>query len=189
MNEYTASNGVRVQMHKDASMYFVGPNDALGSDSVEAAREFFRFEEDERLGRWRWPENQNYVVYPAAHDPNGDLPGGVNVVVDGSGDMDFYSLSGDFQIPEKPNVTTGKAARAYFDAHPEPKPWHNAKPGDIWLLSFHGFEDTEETPWGVRTGMSVNDAEFVYPPNGNTQPLTSPRIVAARRIFPEEPTP
>jgi hypothetical protein len=114
VNEYTATNGVRVQMHKDGSMYFGGPNDALGADSVEALREF-------------------------------------------------------------------------FGVRPEPKPaWHDAKPGDIWLLSFHGFEDTEATPWGVRTGMSVNDAEFVYPPNGNTQPLTSPRIVAARRIFPED---
>jgi hypothetical protein len=153
----------------------------LFPESWRAVTEAVRAEEDERLGRWRWPENQNYVVYPAAHDPNGDLPGGVNVVVDGSGDMDFYSLSGDFQIPEKGHVTTGEAARAYFDAHPEPKPWHSAQPGEVWVLTTENVGDEV----AARVANVNERVIFEYVRGLANVGITDPRIVTARRIWPE----
>lgn len=77
------------------------------------------------------------------------------------------------------------AAREYFAAHPEPKPWRDAQPGEVWLLNFTGFE-TVASPWTVRPGqMSADTAEFVYPQNGNTIELDDPEIVEARRIWPE----
>ncbi|MDR6691374.1 hypothetical protein J2X55_002286 [Microbacterium sp. 1154] len=95
MNAFTASNGISVT----PSASIVGGtsvNDvALHKREADALREFFQAEADERLGRWRWPENPAYVV------------------------------------------------AAYFDAHPEPKPWHGAEPGDVFLVTWPGSEREE----------------------------------------------
>lgn len=79
-----------------------------------------------------------------------------------------------------------EAAREYFASHPAPKPWQDAQVGDVWLLTFAGFETTGSSPWTVRPGRLAADApEFVYPQNGNTLALDDPEIVDARRIWPE----
>jgi hypothetical protein len=133
VNEYTATNGVTV-FPLERGMTFRFPDIGqskwgINQEKVDALREFFRAEEDERLGRWRWPEKPEFIVFPSVafqHPADSAL---VQVVNEANGqsrsvrrDDPDRSLYGYFS----------EAAEAYFDAHPEPKPWHNAKEGDVW---------------------------------------------------------
>lgn len=132
MNEYTASNGLRVARHEKDYLGFAiydgGINTLansyshLNSSEMQAPREFFRAEEDERLGRWRWPENPNYVVYPYTDDL-------VRVLNETSPGADAPAFS---RSEETTSWMSSLAARAYFDAHPEPNPIPN-EPRTAWV--------------------------------------------------------
>ncbi|GGH33977.1 hypothetical protein [Microbacterium album] len=170
MNEFKASNGVAVRL-VSAGLEAQVDNGIgvihLALDRTAALREFFLHERDEQLGRWRWPENPDYVVYPreerrvrVIHEPTGDFADSVRGT----------TIPG----PVK------DAARAYFDAHPEPKPWRDAKPGEVWVVT---KDDTEgefaavvSDP--VVTGRTSFDAAAI------SFPVTDLRITAARRIWP-----
>lgn len=175
MNEYTASNGYTVDTSCGVSIRNGVGNErhVLGLYSVVALREFFLHERDEQLGRWRWPENSDYVVYPQGPE--------ASVYHELTGTWGQWSRAEALAYHGMDNLAA--AARAYFDAHPEPKPWHDAKPGEVWLLEFSGFEG-DEAPWIVRIA-SIESVEFVYPQNGNAIPLSDETITAARRIWPE----
>jgi hypothetical protein len=69
------------------------------------------------------------------------------------------------------------AARAYFDAHPEPKPWHHAKPGDVWIIT---FTDRSFDP----VAASWNGRGFVHIDIRPTE-ISLGEIAEARRIWPE----
>src|SRR5690606_17981070 len=75
MDKFTASNGWAVYVGTNGEIVVGEPS--LVSDpstddraalflpsQVDALREFFRAEGDAELGRWRWPEHPEYVVYP-----------------------------------------------------------------------------------------------------------------------------
>lgn len=131
MNDFTASNGIRVlsedgvtfdlRTYDGASMLQDAP--WLGSMYMHALREFFQVEADERLGRWR---HGDFIVYDRGdyvqviHEPDG--ASGI------LGSWTRAEASGDREL----SSGFGEAARAYFDAHPEPKPWHDAAPGEVW---------------------------------------------------------
>lgn len=95
---------------------------------IDALRTFFRAEEDKRIGRWRWPEHPEWVVYP--------------------GERQLVTVFNE-ENPSDGACTLGKggdtwphfrkAANAYWAAHPEPKPWHLAKSGESWLVSVKGY--------------------------------------------------
>lgn len=68
--DFTASNGwtvsppdiygdIRVNTPEDIIQVFIPPN------AVNALYEYLQAERDKELGRWRDPENPDYVVYPA----------------------------------------------------------------------------------------------------------------------------
>lgn len=164
MNDFTASNGIRVWIESDV-LHADHPADYFDTQtdgSIQALREFFRAEEDERLGRWRWPENPDYVAYPqrdesvlVVHEPDG--------------------LGGEFERGEVRDVEPIEllAARAYFNAHPELKPWRDAKEGDVWVLNVHGYVGA----WLVR-GDQFEDAN-------SRLPIDTGGITAGRRIWPE----
>jgi hypothetical protein len=185
MNEYTASNGVSLQVDRYEDLRIRGAGGrtwhmVTNVEGAKALREFFRAEEDERLGRWRWPENPDYVVYPGSLSMRE-----AQVVSEEKGCWGQWSEAEARRDARRDRLAA--AAVAYFDAHPEPKPWHEAKPGEVWLLTFTGFETGGSSPWTVRPGrLSTDPAEFVYPQNGNTLALNDPEIVAARRIWPED---
>lgn len=163
MNKFTASNGVVIE-NRGGSL-FIGSTILFGAGSTHgpALREFFRAEEDERLGRWRWPEKPNYIV-----------------IADGSYDVEVFdeealdearlyardsvSFSGDF----------GGAARAYFDAHPEPKPWHEAKVGEVW-------EFTIDSGW-THAAYLKDDGKWRWTQGGF---VGMDGVESARRIWPE----
>ena len=68
--EFTASNGWTVSpndLGKDTQIYNQDGNlmDYVMSEGMDSLREYFQAERDKELGRWRDPENPDYVVYPA----------------------------------------------------------------------------------------------------------------------------
>jgi hypothetical protein len=179
VNEYTASNGIGIEIKQDGYLLGhtqqhveagrVGTHATASPGGVEALREFFRAEEDERLGRWRWNENPDYVVYA-------DVDGyGVHNVVSES---DGLSLMATRKGINAHTDAHADAARAYFDAHPEPKPnpWHDAKEGEGWVLTLDDFNH--------QAVVVSNDGKFLFRDGGASR-LDAPWITAGRRVFPE----
>lgn len=155
------------------------------SEFVENLRRFFLHERDQELGRWRWPEDPRYVVKPA-----GDYVVAVmneaefwqrSGVALGSRDLIHFRDVRDCQT-DKPlsDAAAGykRAAWAFWDSHPElkPKPWHDAKPGEVWELSFNNGDKM--------VALVTTDECFL----GAGQELTdigSTVLSAGRRIWPE----
>jgi hypothetical protein len=75
------------------------------------------------------------------------------------------------RIPEQ-------VAAAYFKAHPERKPWEDAKPGEGWSVATAG---------GARLDLALvnTDGEFVIA-TGEMWPVGADFIIEARRIYPED---
>lgn len=185
MNTFTASNGITLT--RDESGRVSASTFSLTKESARALAEFFRAEEDERLGRWRWPENPDYVVYLR---PDGQ----VMVLVESSGQT-VYRYRGEADELRDMRSRDGKdimpatrAAEAYFDAHPEPepepKPWHDAKHQEVWVLE---TDSQEGSPYYVVREDGLFDFYTVYDGGGEPDHLTpaDPRITAGRRIWPE----
>lgn len=174
MTTFRASNGALVDITANGAIVLHAPEEsgliARFADrgwEIAALREYFEHERDEQLGRWRWPENPDYVVYP-----RGD--GAVAVLYERHAEGGILYRRGD-----PVHDMEGEAARAYFDAHPEPKPWHDAKPGEVWALSVEGEEIAcIVTPCGP-------DFEPVAHPVWATLARGSDRITSGRRIWPE----
>lgn len=169
MKEYTASNGIVIRRRADGVLA-LGDGFLFNAGHEAAWREFFQHERDEELGRWRWPENPDVVVYLDGH------PSRRSVTI-------FFEKTGGIVIgmAEKFLATTPdeghesrKAARAYFEAHPERKPWEDAQTGEVWVLTLDG----DESAW------SVSNKDVFENPDSTLKP-TSPMITAGRRIWPE----
>ncbi|KQM38414.1 hypothetical protein [Microbacterium sp. Leaf203] len=182
MNDFTASNGISVANHGGnwdrTTIHFSGEvlgltkertnaRDVVFEDrDFEAIREFFQAEADERLGRWRWPENPDYVVIVR--------PPGIRVVSEKTGQ--YLDAARDQYEANPGEPTLYGAARAYFDAHPEPKPWHDAAEGEVWILMFRNSSHA----W------FVNGEYFQSAKTLTNISKFDEGIVAGRRIFPEE---
>lgn len=179
MSTFTASNGYGVALTgpdvHDAQLRLLWGSGAearvcaVSTQQIDALREFFRAEEDERLGRWRWPDSPRYVVRPSDFDET------YTYVFDEE-TFELWGVNGfDDTKQDVPGVAR-EAARAYFDAHPEPKPWHDAAEGEVWVLMF----PLTSHVWFV-------NGDFFQ----NTKTLTNiaktdPSIVSGRRIWPED---
>ena len=177
---FRASDGARIEVHDNNSRIDIkctgssGEQHFLSVKETQAAREFFQHERDEELGRWRWPENPEYVAYRrdaypgdkrrvrVIHEPDGDFVD----IVEGS------LLDGFFK----------GAARAYFEAHPERKPWEDAKPGEVWEFTL-----------GCSSGQYLADGGrfFLLPLRAPSDPGWKPASFASNfetgeRIWPED---
>lgn len=129
MTEFTASNSYRIELSGGAvSVHNVSGHErhVFGRYTIEALREFFQHERDEELGRWRWPENPDYVVYP--------MPDGrARVLRDTDGMFFVWARSDSARTVDREDAGGAvRAACAFFEAHPERKPWEDAKDGEIW---------------------------------------------------------
>ncbi|QEA27072.1 hypothetical protein FGL91_00010 [Microbacterium sp. CBA3102] len=129
-------------------------------------------ERDEELGRWRWPENPDYVVYP---DEDGDA-----VVLN---ERDGMSGIGQTRatVDRYPKSFGADAARAYFEAHPE-KPWHEAKPGEVWALTTENVGDEI----AARVAEVNEQTVFEYVAGLSKFAITDTRFTSGRRIWPED---
>lgn len=180
MDTFTASNGITVYVRDGGTVQFQhGTREASNgllqiyphSEWWETLRQFFRAEEDERLGRWRWPDIEGHMtVTPKENDARCVLVSDERTGIVASyyrDDMPLYSV-----FPQQAG-----AASAYFRAHPEPKPWHEAKNGEIWLLTV-----------GPNTNAYVFEHDyFDRAGSGGTKglPRVSAGVTAGRRIWPE----
>jgi hypothetical protein len=185
VERFTASNGITVFVRDGGTVQFQHGTREKSSGILQifphsewwqTLREFFRAEEDERLGRWRWPENPDYIVYPSDQVRLGEAFGWIRVIHEPTAFDEMCNRHTEFD-GSRAGFQFADAARAFFDAHPEPKPaWHDAVEGEVWILLF----------------PNSAHAWFV---NGNyfqsTKTLTNiakadPGITAARRIYPED---
>lgn len=181
---FTASNGYEVDFVDGEQ---VRTRTGQGSESgghIDALREFFQHERDEELGRWRWPEDTDFTVRIApAHARDARYPGlTVAIEQESSGYVGYYTRG---RLPEVTDKTGGivRAGHAYFEAHPEPKPWEDAKVGEVWALTMddgveHDVFIHEDRTVGGRGGISTGGAYFDIDDGAG--------ITAGRRIWPEE---
>lgn len=167
---FKASNGVELDEYGE----WVCGNMHSTEEEENAARiEFYQHLRDKELGRWRWPENPDYVVYKA---PAGErVPDARHVTVSNESNGEAAWL---FEVGSG-GVSGGvswarDAARAYFAAHPEPKPWHDAKPGEVWVITYGGDEHAV-----------ISDGSYFLWEAGSEQPIDDSRITDGRRIYPE----
>ena len=151
--------------------------DTFDDLTVEALRKHFQQERDEEMGRWRDPEETDMVCYLAKEDS-------VYVFNERTGNRAFYWLRDSLlarlwlEGAERDSYNT---ARRYFAAHPEPKPWHDAAPGEVWVITVDGTRHVSQV---------LNTDKFL--PNQHTsgwQPaaydVTDPLITNAYRVWPE----
>ena len=131
---------------------------------------------DAALGRWRSVDHPDWVVYPntatLATDPSYRE---CHVIDERTGSR--YHYGSDLSAR---SMGEGKeVAREFFAAHPvpEPKPWEQAKDGEVWVLTGAGGL---EQPWRrMESGRwaACLERPILYPqPEG---------ITAGRRIWPE----
>lgn len=196
MNTFTASNEIVVKSYEDNRIEikcsgFAASTHDLSVSEAEALREFFRAEEDERLGRWRWPENPDYVVYaprPGFRPVNSTEPCDLFIINEEWGAGLAY-LDAEYSSYDEEDRPFAAAGRAYFDAHPEPKPWHDAKPGEVWLLRIPTGPTFDHAPAVVSSSANGNAifTAATYDAAGTEElALTASQITYATRIYPEE---
>ena len=139
-------------------------------ETTEALRAFFQAERDIELGRWRDTENPDMVCFPVV----GDLDA-VWVVYEGDGSR-YHATRTDWERIRPHYVS--ETARRYFQAHPEPKPrpWEEAKPGEIWEIGL-----LELGP----SACLVTKGDFVEISKRFEVAIGSSLIESGRRIWPE----
>ena len=167
--KFVASNGMVLAPHVDGSVRWeAGFNPKV---VTAALREFFLHERDAGLGRWRWPDDPRYLVFPLKDDDE------VRVLDENSGQSVAIRRS-SFR-PGLTHTHFVGAALAYFDTHPEPKPaWHDAKPGEAWVLT---CDDGREVAQVVDAYRCFMPWTIAVDSGGNNRGT----VVSARRIFPE----
>ena len=144
----------------------------LPTADFKTLREYFQAERDEQLGRWRDPEIPDMVVYP--HD---DVTITVLDEVDGKR---FWWTRGDELDARQERFPGFDTARAYFAAHPNPKPWDAAQPDEVWALTINNdreevFRCGEHGLYQLKTGNPI----------GSLLSCSHNKITAGRRIWPE----
>ena len=154
MNTFTASNDYKVTPNGDGANVYRGIlSTPIYPDEMQALHEFFQAEGDERAGRWRWVEHPDYVVY--------DTGDRIEVVVL---DESTGCMENVWRGKERPGTYMHDAARAYFDAHPEPKPWHDAKPGEVWSITGPSIDrEAPKAADGGSIALCYEDATGPFP--------------------------
>lgn len=176
--KFTASNGVEIEITENGclgtggsiGLTFVGPK------AVEALREYFQRERDQELGRWRDPDNPDFVVYrmPKRDD---ELGRAVWVLDETTATGYTYWENSTPAWPGK-YAQMWKAAERYYEAHPETRPWEEAEPGEIWELT---------DPEGLKQLWAWDEIEGWRSVHSNkVSHLVGREAAAGRRIWPEE---
>ena len=177
---FTASNGLEIKPEADrlavrSYLAIGGTIDRLFPErDVTALREYFQWERDQELGRWRDPENLDRYVRRASV---GVKPGRGNrrwVTVTDERDGCEFELAEDYEFAGMGDYWD--TTRRYFAAHPEPKPWENAEPGEVWVLTVAGQDQVyrcgQNGLYGLADGQPL-------------RALTGMFVTGGRRIWPE----
>ena len=176
VNQHKASNGTSVHLDSNGRMTFRRDSplcvNTLEAFWVQAARAFFQAERDQELGRWRDPDNPDYVAYrsPEYDDDDGRC---IRLLDETTGVAEH----------EWEQIDSPDPARRYFAAHPdeEPhKPWHDAKAGEYWLVTLEGAD-----PIPTTAGNYYENLYFVVGDDDYYCPTNDHRIQNAVRLTPE----
>lgn len=175
---FTASNGLKVDaIGAEGRRHPRRLGDAvLRVDEFDAAREYFLAERDAELGRWRSKEHPEYVVYPEAEDADT-----IRVLFEPGGGVGNYHRSWLDGVVDVDGWAIASVVREYFAAHPEPKPWHEAKNGEIWRVTLAGREYARSVHRRIHQPNTFVDPVGREP----SFPVDDPRITSGRRIWPE----
>lgn len=180
--EFRARSGRLVLNREDGSVAFHLGNGYLGADVVMDAEEFFQAKRDAELGRWRWPANPQWIVYPRRPGfvPYGDADLLVINEVDGSA-MEYVATDDDGTCYTGREEPAAEAARAYFEAHPARKPWEDAKAGDVWVIEVEGVES-----YAVHVVAEFFGAVSFQTPTGRKVDMNNSAFTGFRKIWPED---
>lgn len=173
--EYKARSGRIVAMGEDGSLSIDYKRGYLSPEVVMDVEEWAQAKRDAELGRWRWPENPDWIAVEGSREENGRT-----VVVVNERTLERFWLNDQvLRIPADAHDSR-HAGRAYFEAHPERKPWQRAQVGEVWVLSTADGETDAYTAMPVRGGGIAFEA-----PEGRYL-LDDADIESARRIWPED---
>jgi hypothetical protein len=169
MSDFLASNGIQVLVAGPRLQ--IGAATLLSPLEVIAAREFFRAEEDKRLGRWRYPEDPDFIVYPNIVR-NGEAA--ITVIYEPGGGCTEWTRD---VAADGAGSPPRDAALAYFAAHPEQRPWDDAKPGEVWAFTLDCLD-------GEYAASLHAKGEWTWADGGPVN-VAAGTLVGARRIWPE----
>ena len=112
----------------------------IGSDTDEEVAAYYRKREDEQLGRWRDPENPDWICYG-----RGSSSDTVHVINEYDG-LPYMLERGQVAYADS---EFSAVAQRYFEAHPKPK---EPQEGEIWDIEMGG---------GAQWRCVVRDGWFV----------------------------
>ena len=135
--EFKAASGRTITIGNDGSLLFGRANGYLSRETAYDAEEYFRAKQDEELGRWRWPINPHWIAMDGGRDRDGRR------AVALFNELTFERVqANDLVLDSEGHLIWQRAARAFFEAHPQPKPWHGAQTGEFWSVTHAGEDET-----------------------------------------------
>lgn len=165
--EWRARSGRTIKPLEDGTITFQGSHGYLAPLTAMDAEEFFQAKRDADLGRWRYPLDPDLVVY--AED------GRARVLFEPGGGSFVWSRESAQTAAGSPQRD---AALAYFEAHPERKPWEDAQPEEGWVITVDGKE------WLATVDVAYDFTTANETFSFGTSDMA--RITDARRVWPEE---
>lgn len=125
----------------------------LHNDYIEVLREYFRDERDRELGVWRWgnERGKQYLVSKLGY---GDK---FRVVREEHYEQLDWAPEQYNSLAHSGNDMV-KAIQAYQEAHHEKKPWHDAKPGEVWELTTTHIPN-KVTAWSTFEGVFMDESQ------------------------------
>lgn len=140
---FKARNGLHVRQAGNGGVEVGKPGylDYTTPAATFALEEFFQAKRDAELGRWRSPLHPHYVVYLIGFD----------AVVVG----EHVGLSQRFK-----RVLVSSESSKVPEAHPVRKPWQDASPGEVWVLTLpdEGDHDAEIVTVATTYGTFIADS-------------------------------
>lgn len=177
--DFIASNGLRIVADEDldvkiftpAGVNTLGASPWLDEKDQAALEEYFQHRRDSRFGRWR---SASHTSWTAVLDPDTNL-----VCFHHEDGLHEFTVDFTSRNLSAWNEGLQAIAREYFEAHPAPRPWHGAQPGEVWLLTISNPHAGRDIAWQVtdksefsRLGLLIHKRD--------------PRITDGRRLWPEE---
>lgn len=148
----------------------IGSPVSVGLGDANFLRSHFASERDREIGRYRWDEDRDFLIYKHSDS-------GVRVLDESTGETTIFSRNSATGMSKK-----HRAARAYFETFPEPKPWHSALPGEVW--------DVDVERGGIRA-VTVHSKDYAVPVvafrdafGDDEYIFDDPSIRDARRVYP-----
>ena len=143
----------------------------LSQNQYEALRAHLQAERDIELGRWRDPQDPDWICYGR---------GSSRDTVDVINEYDGLPYRRDRDQVAYSDAEFSEVAQRYFDTHPNPKPWDTAQPDEVWALTINNdreevFRCGERGLYQLKTGNSL----------GSLLSCGSNKITAGHRIWPE----